>query len=99
MLNGSEKPYNKTKLLTDDIINSDVQWNLDIVDFEIVEFLEIVDKTALTVFLLSKIPCYSGIFMISFIFDIVDKIFQLKVNFQCHLMRNFKDEKPSNSNL
>ena len=44
-----------------------IQWNLDIVDLEIVEFLEIVDKTALTVFLLSKIPCYSGIFMILFV--------------------------------
>ena len=35
-----------------------IQWNLDIVDFEIVEFLEIVDKMVLTIFLLSKIPCY-----------------------------------------
>ena len=42
------------------------------------EFLEIVDKTALSTF------------HDSFGFDIVDKIFQLKANFQCHLMRNSK---------
>ena len=41
-----------------------VQLNLDIVDLEIEEFLEIVNKTTLTVFLLSKIPSYSGIFLI-----------------------------------
>ena len=38
------------------IVNQ-IQWNLDVVDFEIVEFLEIVDKTALTIYLLSEIPC------------------------------------------
>ena len=35
-------------------------------NFNLVD-LEIVDKTALTIFLLSEIPCYSGIFMISFV--------------------------------
>ena len=44
-----------------------VQLNLDIVDLEIVEFLAIVDKTILTIFPLSKIPCYIGIFMIPFV--------------------------------
>ena len=54
------------------------------------ELLEIVDETLLTIFLLSEIPCYCGIFMIPLFFDIVDKIFQPRANFQRHWVRNFK---------
>ena len=58
-----------------------LQWNLDIVDFEIVEILVIVDKEMLPIsILLSKIPWYSGFLWNSGQFDADGRVHYIKVS-------------------
>ena len=60
------------------------------VDLEIVEFREIVDKTALTIFFIKWNTLLKWNFCDFLGFDLVDKIFQLKAYFYYYLIRNYK---------